>query len=90
MGGSDGLITATRFQSTVAAQARTMSQLQACCSRIAFAAAFKKLTGDSPGALAPLRAVAAIALQVRQSLWGGHGPNPLDHHGAHANDGDRR
>jgi hypothetical protein len=40
--------------------------------------------------LATARALAAIALQVPQSLWRSGTPGPLDHQGTHTHDGDKR
>ena len=45
----------------------------------------------SPERLAEPQALAAIVLQVRQSLWRSGGSHPLDHHGAHIQlDGEKR
>ena len=54
-------------------------------SQTAFAAAFRKLTGETPSDWRTAHALAAIALQVRQSLWRSRSSDPLDHRGAHAN-----
>ncbi len=51
-------------------------------SQTAFAAAFKKLIGRNSERLAEARALAAISLQVCQSLWGSRRSGPLEHHGA--------
>jgi hypothetical protein len=41
--------------------------------------------------LVEARALAAISLQVRQSLWGSHSSDPLDHHGTPIqSDGEKR
>ena len=47
-------------------------------SQTAFAAAFRKLTGETPSDWREAHALAAIALQVRQSLWGSRRSGPLD------------
>ena len=44
-----------------------------------------------PERLAEPQALAAIALQVRQSLWRSRNSDPLDHHGTHIQpDGEKR
>ncbi|MBB4397514.1 AraC-like DNA-binding protein [Bradyrhizobium sp. ERR14] len=59
-------------------------------SQTAFAVAFKKADRREPERLAQAQALAAIAMQPRQSLWRSGRFDPLDHHRARPIDGDRR
>jgi len=52
-------------------------------SQTAFAARVQEANRRDPERLAQAHALAAIALQVRQSLWRSRSSDPLAHHGAY-------